>query len=177
MLGGNNGFPTACMEHVVAMKCTMSAMSLHFSLSSTSAKVNRLESSPWMDENCLICWNGLLGTTLSLLLVVTPRLSMQRAHNLSIYSRFKMGRAVSNPSSRINGYIQGDSWSVQVGFAVMAAWSKTMMEAHVHTSGFLDDSNFRANNLELQDGEISDQPAKHLMQLSTEFASIKRSFG
>ena len=72
---------------------------------------------------------------------------------------------------------KGDSWSVQVAFAVMAAWSKTMMEAHVHTSRFLDDSNFRANNLELQDGEISDQPAKHLMQLSTEFASMKRSFG
>ena len=96
-------------------------------------------------------------------------------HNLT--SRFKVGQAVSTPSSRINGYVQGDSWSVQVALAVMAVWSKTMMEAHVHTSGFLDDSNFRANNLEQQDDEISDQPAKHLwvrrilkgMQLSTEF--------
>ena len=95
-------------------------------------------------------------------------------HNWSIYSRFRMGQAISNLSSRINGYIQGDSWSVQVALAVIAVWSKTMMEAHVHTSGFLDDSNFRANNLELQDGEISNQPAKHLMQLSTEFASIQR---
>ena len=98
-------------------------------------------------------------------------------HNLSIYSRFKMGQTVSNPSSRINGCIQGDSWSVQVALVVMAVRSKTMMAAHVHTSGFLDDSNFRANNLEVEDGEISDQRGKNIScscRLNLLAASIRR---
>ena len=176
MLAGNNGFPTAFMEHIVAMKCTMSAMSLHFSLRSTSAKVNRLESSPWIDDFFDLLERD-IGNNLILASGCGPKVvnaDSRFMHNLSIYSRFKMGQAISNPSSRINGYIQGDSWSVQVALVVMAVRSKTMMAAHVLTSGFLDDSNFRANNLEVEDGEISDQRAKHLMQLSTEFASVKR---
>eukprot|EP00959_Pyramimonas_sp_CCMP1952_P108504 2268842-Pyramimonas_sp.AAC.1 len=60
-------------------------------------------------------------------------------------ARWKAARAVGPETKRSNGFIQGDSWSLQQALALMSIWSHALeKEAEVKVASFIDDGNFRA---------------------------------
>ena len=76
-----------------------------------------------------------------------PIICAARKFYSQLSCRYKVNTAFSLPCSRQNGFAQGDSYSLQVALAIMAAWS-CYMQSHAPSDvdltlgSFLDDSHF-----------------------------------
>ena len=73
---------------------------------------------------------------------------------------FKIGPALSEPSGRTNSPVQRDSWGIKVSLCMMAIWTMEMLLHGLTTRGFIDDSNFRANNDTTTNEELHATPAE-----------------
>ena len=69
--------------------------------------------------------------------------------------RFKIVRAISEEAEvRINGFLQGPSYSIQVSLLYMSIWTRAVEEeTNNKTAGFIDDRSVRSNDVETEKEE------------------------